>query len=347
MRIAPKVVCLRKLKFDIESETDDKRVPLALASKVMGDVQSLLYHAGGYLVSKEMRLQGYPSKELLNKFTLYVGTPGAESIDSSTTKPSTAGFGNVVDEAADLVKEILDNMGGPGAGPWADDRFTHPIYRNQIVADVVSLDEHLSEYPGYSLTYGREGDMERFGGVDVDKLLEYVKKRGRIGAGTALGMLKVTETRKGNAIALDTGDGMARITFFDANSRAAAETHADSGPVILSGELSYSKDNLLVEITRAGSVTPLNEIGFSRMVSMDGDVKLKSPVRATVGFDGGTWVLRNDDLGIISSKPDWDSAVRSFHDYFVFLWNQYFVAPGGDLDEEGLEVKEALSAFVE
>lgn len=338
---------MHKLKFDVQSESDDKRIPLALASKVMGDVQSLLYHAGGYLVSKEMKLQGYPGKELLNKFTLYVGESSSETVESGTTRPSTSGFGNVVDDAAALVGEILDNMDKPGAGPWADDKFTHPIYRNQIVADVITLHDHLMEYPGYFLSYGQGNERKRFGDVDVDGLLDYVKKKGRIGAGSALGILDVTQTKKGNTFALDTGHGKARVTFFDTNSRVAAEAIAESGPIILSGEMSYSKDNILTEMTSAGSAVLFNEIGFNRMISMNGDVKLKTPVYASVEFNGGAWVLRNDDLGIISSKPEWDSAVQSFHDYFVFLWNQYFVTEDGDLDEEGVEVKKALSAFVE
>lgn len=338
---------MHKLKFNIESESEDKRIPLALASKVMGDVQSLLYHAGGYLVSKEMRLQGYPDKRLLNKFTLYVGGSSAETVETSTSKPSTSGFGNIVDDAAELVVETLMSIGSGTGGYWADDKFTHPIYRNQIVADVITLHDHLSEYPGYYLTFGYNGEAQRLGEIDVDKLVEYVKKKGRTSAGATVGIIHVAQTKsRGSLVSLDTGYGKAKLAFFDAASRTAAEAMADKGAVIVAGTMTYSKDNVLTEITQAGGVTAFDNIKFRRMISSSGDVELKAPVEATVEYNGGAWILKNENLGIFSSKPDWDTAVQSFHDYFVFLWEQYSSKPEEDLDEEEAEIKEELLKLV-
>ena len=85
---------------------------------------------------------------------------------------------------------------------------------------------------------------------------------------------------------------------------------------------------------------------FHRLVSGTGGVSVSTPVEAEVSFKNNKWILSNEDLGIMSSSDSWDSAVQSFHDYFVFLWSQYTESDDEGLSEEELEVKSALLSHV-
>jgi len=82
------------------------------------------------------------------------------------------------------------------------------------------------------------------------------------------------------------------------------------------------------------------------MISADRDIPLAASVEANVSYDTGStlWKLTYPDLGISSSDQDWDVAVAGFHDYFVFLCDNYLTKEG-DLSDEEKEVKELLDTL--
>ena len=324
---------------NVISEKEDKRVPVSLAGQIMVDIQDLFRHIGEYLVSRELRLQEAVPAKLSEKFTIYMDKSGGFALDASTYTPETSGYGNVTDDALKLLEATLDTLGSGTGGYWVDDNFKDAIYRNQIVIDIVALYQDLNDREGYSLMYGSGPELKRFGKVDVDKMAKYIGERGMSVNGVTVGVVNI---RPGSRSILDLGDKNVRLTFADSK----LENGLGQKPYIVAGKINYSEEGRISSVENVYEIVPADIIKFRRMMSSTGDVSLKVPVDVKVAFKDGKWTLSNMDLGIMASNSNWDAAVTSFHDYFIFLWTEYKDKDPNGLSDEEKEVSEALNALV-
>jgi hypothetical protein len=90
----------------------------------------------------------------------------------------------------------------------------------------------------------------------------------------------------------------------------------------------------------------LPEIRFNRVISATRDIEMAVPLPAAVSVskDGRNWNIRNDDLGIDITKNSWDECVLAFHDYFVFLWENY-VETEEEFEGEEKDIRELLISY--
>lgn len=337
---------MRRFTVNIVPKGDDKRIPVKLAGQVMVCMQDMLYHVGEYCMSKELRAQGPLDEGLLSKFTLYIDSAGGMSMKTTSGTPETKGYGNIVDDALALLESTLDALGGGIGGYWMEDHYSNPFYRNAVIDDVLGLYARLQKDPGYALVYG-SGKTKEFGRPDTEKLSAFVREKGLAAEGAAIGVIRsIPSKSRRNMVSLRQGKTDVRLKFTDPSAENAAGAAAGKGPVEIRGMLRYSRDNAITDVSAAKRPEPIASVSFRRMISSNGDVELKAPVTAAVSYDADSWMLRNDDLGIVISKPDWDSAVQSFHDYFVFLWVHYTQEPAGDFGDEEKEVRETLMSLV-
>lgn len=330
---------------NVVPEGNDKRIPIAIAGQVMVDIQDLFRHIGEFLVARELRLQEAVSPKLSKKFILYLDQNGGITMDASSNVPETEGYGNIIDDAVLLLENTLDTLGSGTGGYWVEDTFTDALYRNQIVYDVVALYQDLAEYNDFSLMYG-SGELKKFGTVNVEKMANFIGSRGLTVIGATAGMIKTAESKsRGSKLELSIGERDLKLTFPSDEIKKKAETLSGKGPVIIQGTLVYSEDGKLSSIEDVQELVPLDTITFRRIISDTGDVALKTPVSVKVRYNGN-WVLSNEDLGIEASKEDWDSAVELFHNYFIFLWNEYIKKSDSELSDEEKEVKDCFLSLV-
>lgn len=328
---------------NVISERDDKRVPISLASQVMVDIQDLLRHIGEYLIARELRLQETVPAKLGDKFTLYADKNGGVVLDSSSYVPETEGYGNVVDDALQLLEITLDTLGSGTGGYWVDDNFKDALYRNQIVIDIVALYQDINDRPGFSLMYGTGSELKKFGKVNVEKMANFISERGLSVNGVTIGSIENMGNRSGYArYVLNTGAETVKLTFSDPKYA----NDVQHGASIVAGKVNYSEDGRIASVENVYETVPLTTIKFRRMISSTGDVALKVPVDAKVVFADGKWKISNDELGISASNARWDDAVTSFHDYFVFLWSEYKDKDASILSDEEREVKDFLNSLV-
>ncbi|MDD4244783.1 MAG: hypothetical protein PHI62_01225 [Candidatus Methanomethylophilaceae archaeon] len=332
---------MSKFTVNIVPKGDDKRVPVKLAGQIMVGMQDLLYRVGEYVMSEELRAQGPIDRSLLSKFTLYIDSTGGMGMKATSDRPETRGYGNIVDDALGLLERTMDALGSGIGGYWMEDHYSNPFYRNAVIYNILALDECLRGSEGYALVYG-SGKTKEFGTPNKEKLSAFVKGRGMTREGAAIGLMQsIPSKSRKSLVNLRQGKNSVRLRFAD-------PTYDDivTGPVEVRGMLRYSNDNTILDVTSAKKPAPLEAVSFRRMISVNGDVELKAPVEASVSYQGDSWMLKNEDLGIVISKPDWDSAVQSFHDYFVFLWVHYTQGAVGDFGDEEKEVRETLMSLV-
>ena len=328
---------------NVISEREDKRVPISIAGQIMVDVQDLFRHIGEYLISRELRLQKAVPAKLGDKFTIYMDKSGGIVLEASTNVPDTKGYGNVVDEALQVLEAVLDTLGSGTGGYWVEDNFKDVLYRNQLVIDIVALYQDLNDKEGYALMYGSGPELKRFGKVNVEKMTNFIAERGMSANGVTIGMIERVGNRAGDSrFNLNTGENLAKITFSD-NKIADGLT---GGPSIVAGKVTYSEDGNIASVENVYDTSPLTVIKFRKVISATGDVALKVPVEAEVAFKDGKWSLSNKDLGILATNRCWDNPVRDFNDYFIFLWYEYKDKSDEGFSDEEKEVKDALTALV-
>ncbi|KQM10817.1 MAG: hypothetical protein WDA05_00190 [Candidatus Methanomethylophilaceae archaeon] len=332
---------MSKFTVNIVPKGDDKRIPVKLAGQIMVGMQDLLYRIGEYVMSEELRAQGPIDRGLLSKFTLYIDSAGGMGLKATSDRPETRGYGNIVDDALGLLERTMDALGSGIGGYWMDDHYSNPFYRNSVIYDILALDECLRESEGYALVYG-SGKTKEFGRPNKEKLSAFIRDRGMTGEGAAIGIMQsIPSKSRKSPVSLSQGKSSVRLRFADPSYDDIV-----AGPVEVRGMLRYSDDNTILDVSGAKRPEPLVTVAFRRMVSVNGDVELRAPVEASVSYQGDSWMLKNEDLGIVISKPDWDSAVQSFHDYFVFLWVHYTQGAVGDFGDEEKEVRETLMSLV-
>ncbi len=340
----PEGMHLVNFTVNLISEKKDERIPIAVAGQIMVDIQDLFMHIGEYLVSRELRIQSVLDKKFDEKFRIYMDENGGISFNASTDVPETSGRGNIVDDAINYMDKTLDSMGSENGGFWMEDNYIDAIYRNMVIYDLVALHQDLAENDGYALMYGTTSELKRFGKIDVDKMSSFISSKGLTCKSATVGVIRSSNSKSGrySRFVLANGSKTSKISFENEDEEKIAEKYLDCTPIIIAGIFSYSEEGELLSVNRAGGVIPAPAIKFSRMVSSTGDVRLKEPLTVCISYSDNKWELKNENLGMCEKGDTWDSAVQSFHDYFVFLWTQYADSGDAGLSEEELEVKRYL-----
>jgi len=327
----------------VRSEKEDKRIPIAVASDVMFDIQLLLTHIGESLIAEEFGSHGRPSEALADRFTLYIDP---ESGGISFRATAGKGYSALMDKATAKLKATLDKMGSGTGMYWMEDNYKDPRYRCMVLYDLMQLSKHMSPRTGYTILFSDGGAEKAFQPLDLDKAQTFLGGNGRIARGTVAGVLKGAGSKRNTPLfGFVVGEDRVKISFRSKEAEGEASRYVN-GAVLVKGTLKYSEDGELLEASDIESVEPFTMKIFRHMISADRDVPLTASVEAAVAYDTANtlWKIAYPELGISSSDQDWDTAVAGFHDYFVFLCDNY--SDGAkELSDEEKEVKEILDSL--
>jgi hypothetical protein len=328
----------------VRSEKEDKRIPIAVASDVMFDVQLMLTHIGESFIAEEFGSYGLPAEALTERFTLYIDPEsGGISFKTSAGKGHSA----LMDKAIAKFTATLDKMGSGSGTYWMEDNYNDPRYRCMVLYDLMQLSKHMAVKRGYALFFDADGKEKRFEPLDMDKTQAFLDKNGRIARNAVAGILNVARSKRNTPMyGFVVGDDRVKLSFRSPDAEGDAARYVNSA-VVIKGVLKYSDEGELLEVSDIESVEPFSIKVFRNMISADRDIPLAVSVEANVSYDGGTmlWKLAYPDLGISSSDQDWDVAVTAFHDYFVFLCDNDQSKDGNELSDEEKEVKELLDSL--
>jgi len=334
---------MTSFSINVRSSKDDKRIPIAVASDVMFDVQLLLTHIGESFISKEFGSYGRPADPLTDRFTLYID-PNSGGISFRTSAGS--GQSALMDNAMRMLVSTLKKMGSGSGTYWMEDTFEDPCYRSMILYDLIRLSEHMAVARGYTLMFGSDSAETKFAPLDIEKAKAFLEKNSRSAQGSVVGLLSSVMTKRSIPMyGFTVGDSRVRISFHR-DTEGNASQYADR-PVTVIGTLRYSDSGELLEVSDVTSVEPFDKKAFTHMISAERDVPLTKQIEAAVVYDNvaSVWKLNYPDLGISISDNDWDSAVAEFHDYFVFLFDNYSSKDDNELSDEEKEVKELLNSL--
>ena len=325
----------------VRSEKEDKRIPIAVASDVMFDIQLLLTHIGESFIAKEFSSFDRPAEALTERFTLFIDPEsGGISFRTSAGK----GTSRLMDKASAMLMLTMEKMGSGAGMYWMEDNFKDPRYRSMILYDLIHLSKHMAAERGYTLMFSSEGGEKRFIPLDTEKAEAFLDKGARTSHGTISGVLNSVLTKRNIPLyGFTAGDDKVKISFRSGDAENDASKYANKAAVI-KGTLRYSDDGALLEIRDVDSVEPFEIMTFGHIISASRDIPLNGSIDVAVRYESDTalWKLSYPDLGISASGKDRDLMVAEFHDYFAFLCDNYLSDDGKELSDEEKEVKDLL-----
>ena len=337
---------MNAFSITVRSEKEDKRIPIAVASDVMFDVQLLIAHIGESFIAEEFGSYERPAEALVERFTLYIDPEGGGiSFKASAGKGQSA----LMEKALGMLRLTLEKMGSGSGTYWMEDNFKDPRYRSLVLYDLIQLSKHMARNRGYAMLFGADGKEKRFEPIDIDKAQIFLEKNARITNGSVVGIMHSIQSKRNVPVfSFVVGDDRVKISFRtkDAEGDAAA---CLSGAALVKGILRYSEDGELLEVSDITSVEPFIKKTMRHMISAERDIPLAVSVEADVRYDNATmiWKLSYPDLGISVSDLHWDRAVAGFHDYFVFLCDNYLTKDRSAMTDEEKDVVDVLHTLTD
>ena len=330
---------MRPFSFRVvpSSPDDGSGVPIAVAGQIMIDVQRLLTDIGCMLLRISMRLQNEIPKKLIKKFDLTIGGDSGNGLSSNPR----VGNDEALEGAMNILCSTLDFLGTGATGTWMTDTFEDDEARAVIARDLIDLADHLD---GYVLEYGPDEEIRGFEGLNREKMLAHTDQKDWIGA--AVGKIERDPVKKNHWNIFN--DGYLVPLSFDRNIASSdIPTFSAAGPVIVVGKVQRNKGGHITSVDKISGCYTIPHMKFHRIITAEGDRNLLNPLIATTGYDSTSdmWSMWNDDVGISVSKPSWDECIVAFHEYALFLFENY-VDTDKEFEGEELEIREYLKSLL-
>lgn len=332
---------MRSFGFKVVPQTgDDGKVPVSVAGQTMVDIQRVLTEITSTILRTEFRLQGELPPNILEKYQLTIGGNGGE--DGIGSDPGKDGR-EILELSLDILCYTLDFMGKGVIGNWMVDNFHETLGRRRVGEALIDLADHLK---GYDLVYGEPGKERRFQKLNREKLLAQVEiDSARTQSVARIGRICNDPSRK-NRFVLTNGAFTIPADFATNIAPQGRTASVDAGLIICLGKGEMDHDGMIASVKDIDSINQLSVVKFNRMISAERDIKLAVPLPAVVSVDktGRHWTAKNEDLGLEITKNSWDECMIAFHEYFVFLWENY-AESDEEFEGEELEVKELLISY--
>ena len=322
----------------VPSDPDDKSgVPIAVAGQIMVDVQKILSDIGAMIIRLELRIQNEIPAKLSRKFDLTIGGDICGGLNSEPTE----GNDDALETALDVLCATLEFLGKGAVGSWMTDTFEDDRSRAIIARDLIQLTDHLE---GYALEYGPDEGQLRFEKLEREKILPYAEMHPEISA--AIGVISRDPVKR-NHWNISNDEYVEPITFDRNIVPTDIPQFASAGPVIVIGLVSRGEKGHILSVDKISGCYTIPELKFHRITAYNGDRILLNPIVAKTGYDpeSDMWSLTNEILGINVSKPSWDECVVAFHEYAIFLFENY-VDSGKTFEGEEKEIQEFLLSLL-
>lgn len=323
----------------VPPEGGDGRIPVHIAGQMMVNIQSVLTEIASTILRTEFRSQGDLPVGIVSRYMLTIGGTDKGGVGSD---PGQDGR-ELLEGCLEMLCYTLDFMGKGVIGTWMTDNFKESLGRRRVAEALVKLADDLD---GYTLVYGEAGKERTFTKLNRDKLMDQIHTDSARTQNVArIGRLQADPVRKGKYL-LTNGAFTIPADFANIVSPQGKSAAVDMGLGVFLGNGEMDHSGSIVSMKSIEAVHPLNEIQFTRIISSTRDIKLAVPIKGFFSVDrtGKNWTGRNDDLGIDVTKNSWDECVLAFHDYFVFLWENY-VESGEEFEGEEKDIRDLLISY--
>lgn len=333
----------RKLNVHLESTQGGKRLPVKTVTQLFDSLQTSIFHIGDYLVGSGFRERGHSIDEIQNKCELVFQNVKIGSFianlnlqDSQTTLTGQPTLGEKsLSKFYDIIENIekSDKIHNIIAEPnhrvrilsdinkmWPDN---NDIYRVEIKNHnnkIIYLQPNKKKYLEKLLQNESASDTEVIRGV-VTTMIAYPSS-----------MIKISGP-DGN-VSLSTENFEFPTKYF-------------KKPITVYGSPRFDAAGNIIEISNITNIQDFNKTELKIIISNGKELELKKPLSITIDWQKKNWIMKNLDLGIITTAKEYDSCLKEFKDEFYFVWTQYGLANDNELTNGGRNLKKKILSYLE
>ncbi|MFZ3382739.1 MAG: hypothetical protein WA144_02320 [Candidatus Methanoperedens sp.] len=93
-------------------------------------------------------------------------------------------------------------------------------------------------------------------------------------------------------------------------------------------------------------IKPIEEWNFKEIHKFQHNLKFKESLIAKVEFVDQMIVVENEEYNILCISDNWDDCIEQFEEFFVFLYEEFALAPDNELTNDGINLKNKLKKLV-
>jgi len=336
------------LEVHLEGSQNKSGIPIEDASVFLNRLQTLVNHIGDYLTGSDYRSRGRSPQSVRDRCTLVFKKVEVGSLtvqlrleDSQTTLTNTTTLGE------DSVKTFHDLMHIVERGNDVEKKVSsvidNPLHRNRIVEDMVKI------WPRADGTFSAKiklrDEKALFLNPSRKLLLEGLLQHVAPHESTVKGVLGMVRVVPDKLMKIIGPDGQIQCTF-PKNLESEAVNFIGK-PVIVNGEASFDAEGNVKEVVSVSRIRPFNSLTVQRILSSKGqELVLSESLVISVDYEDDSWIMKNDELGIVAMNRDYDETVNEFNDEFAFVWKQYGSAPDNKLTDDAKQLKNKIVHYV-
>lgn len=336
----------RKLDVNLKQAKGDN-VPIRYISDFLSQLQSVMFHIGDFLAGEEFRTRGHSVEFVKDRCELAIKEVSVGSfqatlvlLDTQATLEDNLSLGEEsLEKFVSLAQKIEEENEVENEVAQIID---HPLHRARIIEDLVRLwpaeqDNYrvniVFDTAKFSLTPTKKLLLE--GLLTVNKERQSTEIRG------VLGTLTVTPSK---IIKIVGPDGNITCLFTEEKEDAAKKYLGR--PVKAKGDAVFDAGGRVQRLENVFHLEPFTSITVPRIFSDKAELRLFEPITVSIDYEDDNWIMEYEDLGIISTAPEYDECLKEFHKDFFFVWKEYGLADDGTLSEGAKKVKEDILSVV-
>ena len=305
-------------RFAVHS-ADGKGVPLAVAGKIMIDIQNLISDIGCSQIKTKMRLFNSMPQELSDKFVIKINKITDKGIGSGTGE----GGKYLTEMASDTLQETLQYLGSGITETWMEDHFPDSFYRSRIARDLIELCDDLS---GYELRYFIDKETFSFKTLDRKNLSKYI------------GSNVPSREQMIGYVSMDPRSR--KMTFLSSDkpvylSKAVGDRFSQGKIYLVMGTASKDSSGKIISLSSVDFMSVADSISFRDIITPDRYIRLANNVPVAISYDKNrkVWEFFCETINLGVSSPTWDDGIVLFHKKFAEMWDLYTM-PGKTFSDE-------------
>ncbi|MHB8566713.1 MAG: hypothetical protein ACYC9U_06395 [Nitrososphaerales archaeon] len=338
----------RSIEIVLEGKGDRNRIPIEDISEFLERLQILVNHLGDYLTGSDYRSRGRSPDFVRSRCTLVfksvrVGSLKAELDleDQQTTLENVPTLGqeslrkfydlvSIVEKGADLENSL-------------EEMIERPLHRNRIIEDMYKI------WPEDRGAYRAKVRIEDKSMIEMPPerklalqgLLSNVDRKQTTVKGV-LGTLRVAPRKK--LMRVIGPDGQIACEFPEQLEETARGFLGK--PVIVYGGANFDAEGNVKDIPDVTKISPFTSIELKRVFAGKDEFVLRDSLVVSIDYAQDAWVMKNKELGIMATSPDYDECLKEFGDQFAFIWKEYGNSSDANLTKDAKALKQQIIQYV-
>lgn len=299
-------------------------------ARVLKGIQDSIYHIAEFKLSRDTyRIAGKRNKALEKRSKLHFkelkkgsfiaeieGDPQATLMGSSIVEDAIETFGDICSTLNTEDKQNMDKK--------ISKKIENLYSRIRIVGDFAEF------WPGGDNRYELELKTAQFTKKTLDKkkrpdIKSLAKIEVEIKGEEIFGFLKKLEAGRKKEFEIVTPYGKIKSKFKD-KDKEKIRRYWDS-IVTISGEMKIDDIGNIKSILDIDEINPLKAIFLERILTDEGELKLKMALEIEISFEENKWMMEHPLLGIVAFGEKYDEVLSEFQEDFYTLYEHYHLKP--------------------